>query len=151
MEQTIRKICDFLKSNPTVKGMFSKYDVPLSYLDRVQIEFAPLDVSARTKDCAIYINKSFLDDLKFSDDIHYIVHELTHVLQQLIESPEDLVEPNLEYLEMPTELEAFKYQISFMKDFYGIEFAEDYVDQLLDFYEYEDEEKEEKRKELLGE
>lgn len=151
MEQTIREILDFLKSSDVVKGMFSKYDIPLSYLDRIQVEFAPLDVSAKTKDCIIYINSGFLEDLEFSDDIHYMVHELCHVLQQMTRSKEELMSAtSFDYLDMPTELEAFKCQIAFMKEFYDEDFAEDYVEQLLDFHEYEGEEREEKYKLLMG-
>lgn len=151
MEQTIRRILDFLKSSAVVKGMFEKYDVPLSYMTKIIVEFAPLDVSAKTKDCIIYINSDFLADLEFSDHIHYIVHEMCHVLQQMTHDPKDLVKPNLDYLDMPTEMEAFQCQIAFMKEFYSDEVAEDYVEQLLDFHQYEGKEKEKKRKNLMGE
>jgi hypothetical protein len=149
VEQTIRRIMDFLKSSAVVKSMFLKHDVPISYLDKVSIKFDKLDVSAQTRDCVIFINSDFLDELKFSEHIHYIVHELCHVLQQMTSDVK--LKPNVDYLDMPTEMEAFKCQVAFMKEFYDDDTAKDYVEELLDFHQYEDKEKESKRKSLMGE
>jgi hypothetical protein len=152
VQKAIRKIKNFLKNDRIVRGIFERYQLPLNFLDRVEICFAELPVSAKTQDCTIYINSVFLDDLKFSDEIHYIVHELCHWCQQLTGDPYDLVPPQtLDYLEIPAELEAFGFQIRFMRDFYGMDRAEEYLEDLLDFHGYEGNKREEKRRILLGE
>lgn len=140
----------YLRCSPVVQVMFDDYRVPLSEIDSVPISFQDLDVSAKTKDEEILINRSLLED-GFEDDIHYIVHELCHYLQQ---STGDVLEykdlSNLDYLEKPTELEAFQYQVQFMRDYYGDSEAEQYVDDLLDFHEYSGDKRKEKKTKLLG-
>lgn len=141
----------YLECSPVVQAMFEDYGVPVSHIKEVPVFFAPLSVSAKTKDKKVYINESLLED-GFEDDLHYIVHEVCHYLQQ---STGDVLEykdlQDLDYLDKPTELEAFSYQVQFMRDYYGDDFAKEYVNDLLDFHEYEGKEREEKRKRILGE
>lgn len=146
----LSKILDFLMSSPAIKGMFDRYKVPLSRIHDVDIRFADIPVSAKTKDRVIFINKNFLEDGNFSKEIHYIVHELCHWLQQECDDPYDMIPPSgTDYLEMPSELEAFMYQTHFMREFYGDSEAEQYVDDLLDFHEISGAERKKKRRALL--
>jgi len=145
-------IKNLLKESPVIKAMFEEFKVPIDEMDIIHIEFADLDVSAKTKDRKIYINQDFLKNNKFEEEIHYIVHEVTHYLQQSlgeVKKYKDL--HNKDYLDKATELEAFQYQIQFIKEQYGEKRATEYVEDLLDFHELTGKDAEEKRVKLLGE
>ena len=146
----LEKILDFLADSEAVKGMFGRYGVPLERLRDVDIRFADIPVSAKTKDKIIFINRKFLEDGDFSKEMHYIVHELCHWLQQVCDDPYDMIPPpGTDYLDMPSELEAFMYQAHFMREFYGDDEADQYVDDLLDFHEISGKERDKKRTALL--
>lgn len=151
-ETLIETVKELLKKSPVVKAMFEEFKVPIDQINEVSIEFSPLDVSAKTKDKKIYLNDKFLKDGEFVEELHYIVHELTHYLQQVfgeVRHYPDL--ENLDYLDKPTEIEAFQYQINFMSDQYGEDRAKEYVDDLIEFHELSNEDAEKVRKKLLGE
>jgi len=150
ISRILAKIIDFLKGSQAVRGMFSHYRVPLERIHGGDIRFTELPVSAKTKDEIIYINNKFLEDADFSEEMHYIVHEMCHWLQQHCDDPYDrFPEEGTDYLDMPSEWEAFMYQAHFMREFYGDSRAEEYVDDLLDFHEIEGEERKKKREALL--
>lgn len=149
-DKLIQAAKHFLVCSPVVQAMFEDYGVPVEHIKDVPIEAVPLSVSAKTKNKKVYINEDLLED-GFEDDMHYIVHEVCHYLQQTtgdVLEYEDLHKHD--YLDKPTELEAFSYQVQFMRDYYGNSFAEEYVDDLLDFHEYKGKKREEKRKRILG-
>lgn len=147
--EIIRTIVDFLKDSKTVNAMFKKYNTPIDDIDNVEILFSNIPVSAKTKDKVIYINEAFLEDGAFAEELHYFVHELTHWLQQHCGDPFDLIGRSGEfYLDMLTEIEAFCFQVKFIREFYGDEKAEEYVNNLLDFHGLKGKERE-KRKEIF--
>lgn len=148
-ENLIDSIKLLLKENPTIKEMFRKYKIDIEKLDEVPIEFAKLKVSAKTKNEKIFINEDFLDK-DFSDDIHYFAHELCHWLQQHTDSKAIKSKKSTDYLDLPTEIEAFHYQIKFMKQMYGKDRADEYLEDLLDFHEYDGKTKAAKKKEILA-
>lgn len=135
-----------IKSDSEVKEKFDEYNVPLSKLDDIPVEFADLDVSAKTKDKKIYINKKLVE--KGQDPTHYLVHELVHFLQQFTNN----VDPNKgekEYLDRETEMEAFQSQVDYKKREESPSRAEDYVDGLLDYHDIDGKEREDKKEELM--
>jgi len=149
-KEILDTVLDFLSGSEVVGAMFDRYDVPISRLSEVPIKFGTIPVSAKTKNEIIIINDQFLEDGSFAKELHYVVHELCHWLQQHCDDPHDLFERNGEkYLDMLTEIEAFCFQVRFMKEFYGKDEAEEYVDDLLDFHEIKGKERETKRKVLL--
>jgi hypothetical protein len=141
-----------VKKDKAVIEKFKEYDVPIDKIDDVHVEFADLDVSAKTKDKKIYLNREMLNpDSKVKDPTHYLAHELTHYLQQLTgntaghQSVED-------YLDKPTELEAFQVQVDFKERHEGEDEADEYVEDLMDHHDIDDEgERKEKKKELKDE
>lgn len=142
----ISQIKELLGDSEVVRKMFKRYGADIAEITDVDISFAPLPVSAKTKNEKIFINEDFLIDGSFIEQIHYVVHEMCHFLQQSMDDPFDLIPlDNMKYLDMPAELEAFAFQIAFQKEFYGEEFAKDYLDGLLDFHELEGTEREEKQ------
>lgn len=140
-----------VKKDPVIIKKFKEYDVPLDKIDDVFVVFAPLDVSAKTKDTKIYLNERMLDeDSDVRDPTHYLVHELIHYLQQST-GHHDCNRENKDYLDLETEEEAFKAQVDFKKREESEEEAEDYVEKLLDHHEVDGKKRDEKKDELLGE
>ena len=139
------------KLDPIVIKMFKEYDVPLGDIDKVEVSFVPLDVSAKTKNRKIYINDSMLDkDSDVKDPTHYLVHELTHYLQQTTGQTHGHKEVS-NYMDKPTEEEAFKAQIDFKKRHESPEEAEKYTEDLLDHHNIKGKERQKKKDKLLNE
>lgn len=138
-----------LAKDPTVIKAFKQYHRDIDDITDMPVAFKPMDVSAKTKDGKIYINEELLKDGNFHDDIHYIVHEAVHWLQQTSGKAIGKGKKDRSYLDLPSEIEAFHYQYEFMKDYYGKDDAEEYLNDLLDFHEYEGADRKEKKKEIL--
>lgn len=134
------------KKDPGLNEKFKKYDVDIAEVDDVFVAFEPLDVSAKTKNMKIYINEKFLNE--GHDPTHYLIHELVHYLQQKTGKTRGHQMVS-EYLDKPTEEEAFQTQIDFKEKVESPEEAEKYVEKLLDHHDYKGKEREEKKKELL--
>ena len=136
---------DKAKCDDGLKAVFKDYDIPISEIDDVFVEFANLEVSAKTKDMKIYINEKFLDENH--DPTHYLIHELVHYCQQKTGNVDG--HQNVEeYLDKPTEEEAFKAQIEFKKEENGTEESEEYLDSLLDHHDFTGKKRKEKKEEL---
>lgn len=149
-EVLVDAIVELLKSNPVIQDMCSQFGVNTDELSKMPIEFTDLNVSAKTKNGKVYLNNRLLDDDDFVDDIHYIVHETNHWLQQINGDADKYhKDSDLDYLDLPAEIEAFQNQIKFISDTKGRKEAEDYVDHLLDFHEFDGKRKQDKRKELM--
>lgn len=147
----LEAITSLLKDNAIVQELFKKFDVPLEKIDSIPIEFQEMEVSAKTKKGKIYINESLLSDGDFSEDVHYIVHEIVHWLQQIYGDKTKYPKSNdVHYLDLPSEIEAFKYQIKFIGSFQSADDAEQYVSDLLDFHEFKGEDRAIKASELNG-
>jgi len=140
-----------LKGDSVVQKMFKEFGVDIEDIEHAPLEFAPLKVSAKTRNGKIYLNKVLLEDGDFSDDIHYIVHELRHWLQQTNGDVRKYrKQPELDYLDLPAEVEAFRDQIEFITNFYGEERAVEYLEDLLDVHEFEGDARDKKYEELIG-
>ena len=141
-----------LKGDSVIQNMFKHFNVDLDSIESVPLEFAPLPVSAKTKNGKIYLNENLLEDDDFSEDIHYIVHEMRHYLQQTSEDFSKYVKPpGDDYLDLVAEVEAFRDQILFMKNFYGEEKAVEYLENLLDVHDLEGDARDKKYDQLIGE
>jgi hypothetical protein len=137
-----------VKKDSAVIEKFKEYDIPIDKIDGVHVEFKDLDVSAKTKNAKIYLNKKMLEpDSKIKDPTHYLAHELTHWLQQ---TTGNVAGHKVEdYLDKPTEVEAFQVQIEFKEKHEGEEEADEYVEELLDHHDIDSKkEREEKADEL---
>jgi len=148
--QVINKIKQKIKQHPVIIDLFKEHDVDIDYLDYIPMGFADLPVSARTEHGIIWFNNSLLDD-GFADDDHYMVHEITHVLQQCFgEGPTIGSNSSEEYLNNEFEQEGFQAQTEYMSDMYGEEHAENYVEKVLDHHNVNDKkERKNKLDELL--
>lgn len=140
-----------VKEDPAIIEKFEEYGVPLDHIDKVHVEFCPLDVSAKTKDKKIFLNEKMLADDKedISDPTHYLIHELIHFLQQHT-GEGDRGKKDTEYLDKPTEEEAFQIQVDFKKREEGEDEAEEYVEGLLDHHNLEGKKRKTKKEELMN-
>lgn len=138
------------KQDPIVIKKFKEYGVPIEEVDKVEVSFVPLDVSAKTKHKKIYINESMLaDDSEVKDPTSYLVHELTHYLQQRTGHTKGHEQVS-DYMDKPTEEEAFQAQIDFKKRHEGLEEAEEYTEELLDHHKIKGKKRQKKKEKLLN-
>lgn len=145
----IDKIRAQVKQHPVTQRMFKEYGVDLDEIDLVPMAFANLDVSARTDHAIIYLNIGLLDNDNFKNDDHYLVHELTHYLQQTTGNKPTKGADSGNYLDNNEEIEGFQNQTEYLADTKGDEAAEQYVDGLLDHHDVSDKKERDKRKEKL--
>ena len=135
-EELVEQVINLLKEHELVQRLFSKFEIDPEYIHKVNIEFGDIGVSAKAQKDSIVVNKKFLEDGNIVDDLHYIVHELVHVLQYLtgfVEKAKDYKFKH--YLDNPLELQAFREQIKFIKEYKNQEEADKYLKELLDFHE----------------
>lgn len=145
----INKMKSKIKDHDVVKQMFKDYDADVSDIDLIPICFKDLDVSARTERGCVYLNNSLLEDDDLFANDHYLVHELTHALQQAYGDKPTKSSDSGDYLGNKYEQEGFQNQTEYMADTKGEDVAEDYVENLLDHHDVFDKKKREKRKDQL--
>ena len=146
--KTINKLKNHIKNHKTVKRMFEEYGADIDDLKYIPVCFKDLDVSARTERGIVYLNKDILEE-PFEND-HYLVHEILHVLQQCWGDKATRSSDVGSYLDNEYEKEAFQKQTEYIAKTKGEDEAEDYVENLLDYHEVDEEEKGEKKDELLS-
>jgi hypothetical protein len=138
-----------IKDNDVVKEMFDEYDVSIDEIDFIPMAFAKLPVSARTEHGCIYFNIKLLEDGDFEKDDHYMVHEITHFLQQTTGTKPTKGSTKDTYLDNKFEIEGFQNQTKYLSETRNDEVAEDYIDKVLDHHEVTDKERKERKQELL--
>lgn len=143
----IDKAKEFVKKDETMQKVFNDYDIDINEIDYIPMYFAELDVSAKTDHSVIYFNYKLLQDGDFFDDYQYLIHEITHYIQQSTGNGPTQGAADGPYLENSAEQEAFQNQIKFLSDHFGDDKAEDYVDDLLAHHEIKSPKK---QKELEG-
>lgn len=148
----IKRIKKEIKNEDAYKEICKKKNKPLDIIDKVNINFIELDVSARTANARIDLNEKLLDG-PFRDIMRYIVHEITHVFQQ-IDGDVDEGSANKsgdDYLADDNEEEAFGFQVDYMKDHYPDMEIVNYLEQLLDHHKiFNKKERKERIRELTG-
>lgn len=149
LSKVIDRLRQSLKNNKVVQEKFEEYQVPLSELDLVPIKFADLDVSARTEHGIIYLNWQLLLDGQLSKLDHYLVHELTHYLQQTTGDQPTKGSADDDYLDNEFEQEGFQAQTEYLSDTRDDETAERYIKKVLDHHAVPAQERPEKEKDLL--
>jgi hypothetical protein len=124
-----------LKDDEVMQRVFEDYDVDIEELDLIPITFADLDVSAKTDHGVVYLNYKLLCDGDFLKDYSYLIHEITHILQQTTGTKPTQGANEGEYLKNPAEQEGFQNQIEYIAKEEGPEEAEEYVENLLDHHD----------------
>lgn len=139
-----------IKNHETIINMFDEYGVDIDEIDLIPMSFADLDVSARTDHGIILLNYSLLMDGNFLNDDHYLVHEITHFLQQCTGDGPTIGGNGDDYLDNKYEQEGFQNQTEYIADTQGEEIAEEYIEQVMDKHEVSNKDKNKKRDQLLG-
>lgn len=142
----MEKMKEKVKTDEKVIDKFEEYGVDIALLDDVHVEFIDLDVSAKTKDTKIFINKKLVE--QGHNPTHYLVHEMIHFLQQHT-GHTDPKKGEKDYMDRETEMEAFQSQVDFKKREDSPSDAEDYVDNLLDYHDIDGKERKDKKDELM--
>lgn len=146
----LAEIKQCLKIDPVALKIFQEHNKDISILEGIPIDFSDqIDVSAKTVNSRIILNKALLNE-PFEIMMRYAIHELVHALQHL-ELQHEASDPyeDDEYLDRPDELEAFQYQIEFDNNNRSEEEVIEYVEDLVDYHDLNDDEKDEKKSELL--
>lgn len=136
-----------LKNSNTYKDLCDKFGLDYGIIDLIPVACIDLDVSGRTENGCIYINKKYADNLdQFAG---YLTHEYSHCLEQLFGTGTYGSNDADDYLDNPFEIDAFKNQVEFIDENKGKEEAENYVEKVLDHHNVEDRERVEKKKQLM--
>lgn len=147
--EILAEIKQELKLNEIAKDICNEYGFDTDIIDGISIVFEDdLGASAKTTDSKIQLSSNLLDE-EFEVIMRYAVHELVHALQHMERTEFDPYE-NHDYLDRPDELEAFQYQLEYEGEARGEDKAEEYVNDLLEYHEIPDDEKGEKKEELLN-
>jgi hypothetical protein len=146
----IEKVRNRVRQHPVVQKMFKKYKVDLEEIELIPMCFADLDVSARTDHGVMYFSTKLLEDGDFDKDDHYLVHEMTHFLQQTTGDKPTPGSDEGEYLDNPAEKEGFQNQSEYLAETRGDLAAEKYVNQVLNHHDVKGKSERRKRRiELL--
>lgn len=149
-KKVIDKARNKIRDNKIVEGLFDDYEVSIDELDTIPMAFANIPVSARTEHGCIYFNKSLMEQPEELE--HYMVHEITHYLQQSTGSRPirgTSGDGGESYLDNEHEIEGFQNQIAYISDRDSKKDAEKYVEQVLDHHEIDGKKRKKKKKELL--
>lgn len=149
--EKINEAKTMLREDSTFQDMCKEFEVDVDIIDLVPIRFGDIDVSAKTINGIVVLNKKLLNNDDFKNNIHYLLHEISHFLQMITRSHPTKGADDGEYLENEDEIEAFTYQIEYMDDAFGDKEVEKYLEHLLNHHDIKDEDKREKKKEELSE
>ena len=129
-----------LKKEDPFLDKCKKYNRDPDFVDSVKISFEPLDVSAKTINGDIIINEQLLDAGDWDDIMRYVVHEMTHVMQQEAGKVDGVID-EADYLEDENEIEAFNAQMEYMDEHVPKEELQEYLENLLDHHGVEGKER----------
>jgi hypothetical protein len=147
----IQRAKNYLKNDKVFNDLCKEYKVSSNFIDKVPIRFGDLEVSARTNKGVIILNYKLLLDGEFFKQYHYLVHELTHILQQWYGDGPTIGanDDNIDYLSNPDEQEGFQRQIEYIDDMFGQDEADNYVEHLLDHHDKDGKERKELKSDLM--
>lgn len=146
----LEKAKDEWKESDTIQDLCKEYGVDVDYIDLVPMAFSDdLDVSARTDKGIIYFNSKLEDDF-LDKHLHYGAHELRHHFQQCHGDGPTEGSSDDDYLDNEFEQEGFQTQTEYLSEIEGPEAANEYVEQVLDHHEVPEQERKERKDELLN-
>jgi hypothetical protein len=136
-------------NDPIAKDIASELnDDSDNFLKCVSISFGELDVSAKTWNGNVILNHKLMDK-PFPIMMRYVVHELTHAVQHILNNGSQNSKSKGDYLGKDTEVEAFQRQVEYHAENVSDKDAEKYVDELLAYHDTPKSKREDMREELL--
>lgn len=145
--QLLNSVKEKIKNSDVYIEMCKNYDVDTDYIDLVPMWFSNINVSARCDHGIIYFNYKLLEKPEELD--HYGIHELTHVMQQTMNSKPTKGSTDGDYLDNKFEQEGFQAQTEYLSDTRGDSVAEKYIDKVLDHHDIDSKKEREQRKKKL--
>lgn len=142
----INKIKGEIKDDPVFIDLCQEYDFSPDDLDLIPMYFADLPVSARTQNGIISFNYNLFD----SDFGGYMIHELTHYMQQTSGTKPTHGANVEDYLDNKEEQEGFQNQTEYLAETKGKPVAVQYITQVLDHHKVPSEERTKRYNQLLG-
>ena len=146
----IEKLKKKVFNHEVVQDIFDKYNLDKDEIDLIPMCFAKIPVSARTDHGIIYINIGLLENGDIKDDDHYLAHEITHYAQQTTGDKPTQGSTEDNYLDNPVEQEGFQNQTKYMADTQGEDVAEEYIDDVLEYHDTDDDDMDKRKKKLLN-
>jgi hypothetical protein len=144
----ISHIRSALKKEPLVLKKMKEYGFDYNVIDNVSIQFVEgLDVSAKTINGHIFLNAKMLEE-DWKDYFHYACHEMVHVFQHLSGKCNG-DNTDEEYLDNPSEIEAFRTQLEYREKTEPKKEVNEYINDLFDRHNVPKKERPEKKQELL--
>ncbi len=145
----INRAKEDLKKNSVLKQVFKENEVSIDFLDLIPMKFGDLEVVATTSHGIITLNYKLLQDGIFDKDYGYLIHEISHYLQQCFRNKPTQGAEDGDYLENPDEQEGFQNQIMYIAEEFGEEEAENYVDDLLEHHDVKNKKEKKNKKDVL--
>lgn len=147
----INSLKEKIRGHEVLQRMCADWNAPEDVLDLVPIGFADLDVSARTDHGVIYLSYKVLENDTEPDieNDHYLIHEISHYLQQCYGDKPTKGSNEGDYLNNEFEQEGFQNQTEYISDEYSKEDAVKYINRVLDKHEVTDPEEREDKAEVL--
>lgn len=145
------KIRSEMLNDPVAKDIANELNDdtdPEDFLKCVPISFEEMDVSAKTQAGKIQLNYKLIDK-PFNVMMRYVMHELTHAVQHILNDGSISKDSDEDYLDKESEIEAFQRQIEYQSNNSSNKEVEKYVDELLSYHDVPKKEREEKKEELL--
>jgi len=137
-----------IKESDTYKELCKEHGVDEDIIDLIPMAFSDLDVSARTENGCIYFNYKLLDN--FDSNLHYMLHEFTHALQQCWGDGPTQGADDGEYLDNKFEQEGFQVQTKYLSETEGDGAAEAYTEKVMNHHDVPENDKEKRKKDLLN-
>jgi hypothetical protein len=149
-QKLLAKIRVHLRNDEMAKNLIKDYKIKDWIFDAVPLDFKKIDVTAKTINGTIYLSPK-IEDMPFKIVMRYVIHEFVHVLQHITEEKKGEKEndKSQDYLDREDEIEAFQEQIKYDAKHRGVEAAEKYTDELLEYHKIPRSEKKEKKEELM--
>lgn len=147
-QSIIQKALQEVKQSDTFKNLIKKYQADTEEIDLIPICFTDdLPVSARTAHGIISLNSKLKE--KPETIPGYLMHELTHVLQQCWGNSATQGSDKDNYLDNEYEIDGFQEQNAFISETKGKPAAEEYTSKLLNHHNFHGKERKDKKEELL--
>lgn len=147
--KVINKGKKFIKNDEVMIKICKDHDVDISIIDYIPTYFKDLDVSAKTDHGIVYLSYNLLLDGFDKMDYGYLVHEYCHWFEQCLSDKPTQGSDEGNYLDNPHEQRAFTNQVEYISNNFGEDEAEEYVDDLLEHHDIDDENEIDEKKEIL--
>jgi hypothetical protein len=146
----LQEVREKIKKSDVIADLCKEYGVDIDYIDLIPMAFTDLDVSARTEKGCIYFNIELLQD-GFENDDHYMAHEVVHHFQQCFgDGPTKGSGDSEDYLDNEYEQEGFQAQTEYLSETRDDQAAVNYVEQVLNHHDVDEQDKNKRRKDLLN-